>query len=332
MSSSSQRSIIDDTDPRIAYSATTWTIHGSDLSHRNSAHRTNTAGATATFRFNGTSVEVFGNVGKVSSKRTPISTYTLEDGSSASFKPVETSQDQYNVLFFRKQGLGLGEHVLVIKNLVEDDAFWLDYLTVDSDSSGVAVGNATPSLSTGVIVGAALGSLFVTVTILLLGFFLWTCIRERRQNMKPTARHTYSPLHAREVSRHPVIRPPTSSYHRPQSSSRVSTPLPSRTATPPIHPTITPYNLASRDPDPPTWTRPHWSFSHSSTSLPISNQYPKATNSSNTSLPQTTRAQGSASNRHAPSSTPVIQHSRQDSVVAQTFPPPYTTSWGHDGS
>ncbi|PPR01801.1 hypothetical protein CVT24_001697 [Panaeolus cyanescens] len=322
----SSRDIIDDTDPRVAYSAM-WTRHGSDFAYGNSAHLTGSASATATLRFNGTSVEVYGTVQKASSTRAPLSSYTLEDGSSAMFKPNETSNDQHKVLFFRKEGLAKGEHVLVIRNLIPDDALWLDYFTVDGGST--ASGTGVHSLPVGAIIAVALASLFITLAILLLGFFLWT--RHHKRKRKSAPRHAYSPIYTRETNRRPVTIRPPNPPQRPQSSTRGSTPRPSRSGTPVTHPTITPYNLDNREPDPPAWGRPNWSLSHSATSLPLGPQHFKPTYSPNARQHgDRTRRSDSRNSRPSsssagPSSAPIPAHSQAESYSPQGFPPPYTT-------
>ncbi|PPR01804.1 hypothetical protein CVT24_001700 [Panaeolus cyanescens] len=195
-------------------------------------------------------VEVYGSVRRKNSPAgtpSPISSYTLEDGSSTTFTPIETDSHHFRVLFFEKRGLKPdNDHTLVIQNLVQDDFYFLDYFVIGSlASSGTSnlsgtgdtnvnspQSSGSRSISVGTLIGAVIGTMALTLLIVFVGFYCWRRNRNRikegrlesRQNDFPTQEYTAEPSDS--------TRPP-SSLNRTQTA-----------------PPITPYDVNHTTPRP----------------------------------------------------------------------------------
>ncbi|PIL28497.1 hypothetical protein GSI_08535 [Ganoderma sinense ZZ0214-1] len=121
---------VDDGDPGIEYRGA-WTHNpwgNQSVNYGSSVTFTNTSGSTATYRFQGTAIAVFGAF-EMSGTYNVHSSYSIDDGTATDFIPADTFVVfQYNQKFFQSGTLSNDEHTLVITNLGEE--FWLDYLVV----------------------------------------------------------------------------------------------------------------------------------------------------------------------------------------------------------
>ncbi|KAF9054025.1 hypothetical protein BJ165DRAFT_1522606 [Panaeolus papilionaceus] len=129
---------IDDRDSSVTYSTPASGHHWSNQSSRSSdafqstLKITRTRNAFATVSFRGTSITVVG---------------VIEDGV---YNGVLTANDQYHVQFFKSDPLPMGQHTLVIRNLVEDSFFWLDEFIITQgpepvDNSPASTPNSGPT-------------------------------------------------------------------------------------------------------------------------------------------------------------------------------------------
>jgi len=192
--------ILDDSDPSIQYSIGDWSPGGVDQEFKSTTHGTTAANAFATIPFSGTYIEVYGTIAPQGvGHPDPITTYTIDKGSSTSFAPVttNTSATLHQFRFFASPTLPDGNHTLVVQSTVQGGQIWLDFfeftpspvtttttVTVTttptgSSSNGAAdndnIGSASTksSLQVGAIVGAALGSVAVTLLFCFILFFCW---------------------------------------------------------------------------------------------------------------------------------------------------------------
>ncbi|KAF9036375.1 hypothetical protein BJ165DRAFT_632881 [Panaeolus papilionaceus] len=190
------RLTIDDRDPQVSYSGA-WTVGTgtAGLEYNNTYQLSRVAGSTATLSFQGDFVEVYGSIRKKNNPvgtPSPISSYTLEDGSSVTFTPVETDSNHFRSLFFEKRGLTNSNHTLVIKNLVQDDFYFLDYFVVGASGDAPSIGGTTngasnssssssssSSINVGAVVGAVVGTMAITLLAVLIGFYCWRRTRRR---------------------------------------------------------------------------------------------------------------------------------------------------------
>ncbi|KAF9027399.1 hypothetical protein BDZ89DRAFT_1160790 [Hymenopellis radicata] len=183
-----------------------WSIGGSENEFNHTTHGTQSASATATFVFNGTSVQIYGTIGP---------------GSPAVFQSTD---------------LPPGEHTLVMKVTVEGSWFWLDYIlytpfeeeetpgsttslssivsatrttdttrsTDTTHSMGITHSADTMSISTSsvaqgsskssampAIIGAAVGG--VTAVLILGCLIAFSCYRSRRLKRRSTLAHEGAP-------------------------------------------------------------------------------------------------------------------------------------------
>ncbi|KAM5546328.1 hypothetical protein V8D89_000454 [Ganoderma adspersum] len=121
---------VDDGDPSIEYHGA-WTHDpwgNQSVNYGSSVTFTNSSGSTATYRFQGTAIAVFGTF-EMSGTFNVHSSYSIDGGAPTDFVPADTFVSfQYNQKFFQSDTLPDEEHTLVITNLGEE--FWLDYLVV----------------------------------------------------------------------------------------------------------------------------------------------------------------------------------------------------------
>ncbi|KAF8916686.1 hypothetical protein CPB85DRAFT_1431999 [Mucidula mucida] len=198
---------VDDTDPRIKFSAG-WSSGGINAEFNATAHGTTVQGASVVFSFSGTHVEVYGTIYQLNgSEPAPISSYTLDDSSLATFVPTRQTDTQYQQLFYSSPVVDDGEHVLAITSTIEDSHFWLDYFAYYPSPSA----SSTPIVETGgitshddtstssqsspsqpgsnrndALLGALIGALVALVLLLCAVAFVYHRTR-RRQDLKATA-------------------------------------------------------------------------------------------------------------------------------------------------
>jgi hypothetical protein len=152
--------IVDDQDAQFVYEGN-WTTHASVQEYGQTSHLTRCTGCTVTLKFRGTSIAVYGTVIAPQESQglsvPPISKYSLEDGSSVEYSAHPGAQDQYRGLFFKRDNLPMGDHVLIVQNLVQDDFFLLDYVEVGSNYKSRPIGTVA-----GAIVASVLGTLLLS--------------------------------------------------------------------------------------------------------------------------------------------------------------------------
>lgn len=120
--------IVDDRDPRIVYSSTGWFLLGGPLEYDSTTHGARTAGATATFKFTGSSVAVYGTISDIGIYQNPVSTYSIDGSSPFTYTGIATSQIQYRQQFFQSSKLVAGDHTLVITAILNNASLWIDYI------------------------------------------------------------------------------------------------------------------------------------------------------------------------------------------------------------
>lgn len=82
----------------------------------------------------------------------PVSIYSLDDGSPATFTASQESTTLYSQIFYESPPLQDGSHTLVITSTVENSFFWLDFITVTpvaNSSSVTQEGSSSSTLATG---------------------------------------------------------------------------------------------------------------------------------------------------------------------------------------
>ncbi|KAJ7574068.1 hypothetical protein C8J56DRAFT_1126626 [Mycena floridula] len=175
--------ILDDSDPSIQYSIGDWTPGGIDLEFKATTHGTTAANAFATIPFSGTYIEVFG---------------TIAAQGTRDHRPLLLQSPQIHLLlytkpvFFASPTLPDGNHTLVVQTTVQGGQVWLDFFQFtpssvttttptgstnsgESDNDNSASPKSSPQvvLNVGAIVGAALGSVAVTLLFCFILFFFW---------------------------------------------------------------------------------------------------------------------------------------------------------------
>ncbi|KAG6833406.1 hypothetical protein H0H87_007391 [Tephrocybe sp. NHM501043] len=130
--------IIDDASPRIVYTGF-WERAGRFEEYKATTHGTSGAGARATFTFNGSSIAVFGTIGRENNNGdplfAPITTYSLDGGVAVPFTHTPNYGIVFRQMFFQAQDLEEKEHTLVIENTVSGkNMVWLDYLQLVSNT------------------------------------------------------------------------------------------------------------------------------------------------------------------------------------------------------
>ncbi|KAF9025950.1 hypothetical protein BDZ89DRAFT_953360, partial [Hymenopellis radicata] len=113
---------VDDSDvSNIQYSNKPgWFTAGSANEFNHTTHGTRSAGATATFVFNGTFVQVYGTISSanLSGAPDPVSKFSLDASSSATFAPTPGADVQYEQVMFQSADLQPGEHTLVMNSTI----------------------------------------------------------------------------------------------------------------------------------------------------------------------------------------------------------------------
>ncbi|EFI27467.1 hypothetical protein CC1G_15502 [Coprinopsis cinerea okayama7 len=122
--------IYDDRDAAITYTGT-WGQAGSDREFNSTTTWTVDDGATATINFVGTGISVYGTIAGGIARRSPRSSYAIDDEDEVIFEGDPGLTVQYNQLFYQSPTLSEGEHTLTITNLATDGQLFLDVLMVE---------------------------------------------------------------------------------------------------------------------------------------------------------------------------------------------------------
>ncbi|KAG6910373.1 hypothetical protein DXG01_011088 [Tephrocybe rancida] len=133
--------IIDDVNPRIVYTGF-WERAGSFEEFKSTTHGASGAGAQATFKFNGSSIAVFGTIGRENNngdpRFAPVTTYRIDGSTPETFTHKPNRGIVYRQLFFQAHDLEEGpgkEHTLVMENTITGkNMVWLDYLQLISST------------------------------------------------------------------------------------------------------------------------------------------------------------------------------------------------------
>ncbi|KAF8881202.1 hypothetical protein BD779DRAFT_1546730 [Infundibulicybe gibba] len=181
-------------------------------SFHNGTHQSSTPGDTATFRFAGTSIGVYGVFSWVNTGSLGV-TYTLNGISTASTYPVTPTTPEYvnklrqhpNYMFFSNDSLPAGNHSLVIKiTQASGPTFSMDYITykpsfpsldlkpnlTDTSASSTSKSGGKSAPSVGGIIGAILGALVLLSSVVALLFVLQR--RRRQQELEESTKITPS--------------------------------------------------------------------------------------------------------------------------------------------
>lgn len=190
--------IIDDTDPQVVYTGF-WERGGVGQEYQYTTHGTSTAGSRATFKFNGSSIAVYGTIGRENNNGdpsfAPVTAYSVDGSARSSFTGRPRAGVVYRQLFYQSPQLEEEEekeHTLVIENtLAGRNMFWFDYLQlVSSTERPVTTPILSPSPPVGgphapgvvwpdVFAGVVLGSIGTLVSLVLVCCALVLCVRRR---------------------------------------------------------------------------------------------------------------------------------------------------------
>ncbi|CCM03342.1 uncharacterized protein FIBRA_05471 [Fibroporia radiculosa] len=229
--------ILDDTSPLISYSSG-WVLAGSSAEYNQTRHGASTAGQTATFTFNGTSIAVYGSLGSIDVYGQPQTQYSIDGEVSAVYDAPIITPGTYtdHTLFYCSPPLTAGVHTLGIENLngTAPSEFWLDYIIyVPSDLQAV-LATSTSQTSAAPTTSSSSNSVATTTT--------------------PTST---PPVLTPPTSTPPTSTPPTSTpptSNSPTSTASTSTTLASSSSTSPT--STVPTRAATTLTNPPLPTAP----------------------------------------------------------------------------
>ncbi|THH29395.1 hypothetical protein EUX98_g4807 [Antrodiella citrinella] len=125
--------IVDDQDPSVLYSGNWDHVPPmGSIEYMSTKSGAGPAGLTATFKFTGTGVEVYGSQGSVDVYGVPTTTYTIDGALTGTYVQPVIAPGFFttHTLFFRSPSLTPGAHELVIKttNGTSPNMYWLDYI------------------------------------------------------------------------------------------------------------------------------------------------------------------------------------------------------------
>ncbi|RDB19856.1 hypothetical protein Hypma_013091 [Hypsizygus marmoreus] len=201
-----QNITIDDRSPQIRYTGD-WETGGGPWEYLSTTHGTTTAGSQAIVTFSGESIAVFGTIasGTLGSSGAPVTTYSIDGGTPATFVGTSYFIDVYKQLFFQSPVLPtLPEHTLVITlDHTGGNELWFDYVQVapvsvsttsssqsqsqtsasQTQSTGTPTATSTGTaggLSRGAIAGFAVAGVAI-VALLGIIVFLLLVLKRRKQ-------------------------------------------------------------------------------------------------------------------------------------------------------
>ncbi|KAI0052119.1 hypothetical protein FA95DRAFT_57279 [Auriscalpium vulgare] len=169
--------VVDDADSGVSYSSG-WVVNNAAdaaYNYEGTLHGSGgEAGASATFRFQGSAVEVHGMISRTDGAA--AATYRLDDLPPVTLGLPAVNATLYGVLFYRSPPLDARtEHTLVV---TPAGRLWLDYLLYTP-----APKRATRLLrSPAVIAGIATGAAVVLALLLVLAYVLW--LRHKRSQYR----------------------------------------------------------------------------------------------------------------------------------------------------
>jgi hypothetical protein len=160
--------IVDDDDPSVTYSSFLSGSHEYTLPYRDSVHISDSPGSSATFTFNGSSIEVYGNIEVSEQESTRVLSFQLDDRESEGYYSY-TSNYKPSMLFYSKSGLSAGLHTLRIESLTSF-RMTLDYFLYNSSSISTTTISSKKE-PTGAIIGGVLGGVAAILSVLFLFLF-----------------------------------------------------------------------------------------------------------------------------------------------------------------
>ncbi|OBZ65991.1 hypothetical protein A0H81_14034 [Grifola frondosa] len=138
--------IVDDTDPRIAYSSG-WELTASTGEYNFTKHGARSAGATAIFNFIGTGMEVYSAIGSIDVYGQPVTEYTVDGAVMGTYDAPVIAPGYYEskVMVFRSPLLSAADHKHVITNVngTYPCEFWLDYILYTPSQSSMTSSSTT---------------------------------------------------------------------------------------------------------------------------------------------------------------------------------------------
>ncbi|PFH50102.1 hypothetical protein AMATHDRAFT_85999 [Amanita thiersii Skay4041] len=177
--------IVDDSDAQIVYSPGGWNATTNPNEHNETVHWSTQAGATATFKFSGLRIAVYGTAHPFS--KPAISEYSI-DGGPPYLQRFQADEKMYKHLFFHSPPLGQENHTLVVKNAA-NVFFSIDYFdisphetpttTVTKTIFASATGTVEPHhlVNMGLIIGSIIGWMVLLILLLAVAIIL----RKRHQ-------------------------------------------------------------------------------------------------------------------------------------------------------
>ncbi|PPQ78925.1 hypothetical protein CVT25_002401 [Psilocybe cyanescens] len=137
--------LIDDRDPLVQYLPTSlWKSGGVQTEFNGTTTGTTVTGATATLLFSG---RVFGTIGIDGVLGSPVSSYSVDNGSKTIFNATEIGNVQYQQKFFDSGALSPASHTLTITILSNDATYFLDYFTITPTDALVDPSPSSPLFS-----------------------------------------------------------------------------------------------------------------------------------------------------------------------------------------
>ncbi|KAJ7342958.1 hypothetical protein DFH08DRAFT_650820, partial [Mycena albidolilacea] len=104
---------VDERDPLVHYVGS-WTLTGAPLEFRGTTKFSNTAGSTASFSFEGTSIVVYGSVAAINPPKASMS-FVVDNSVSGSYTPSgNMSADVHHQALWASPTMSNGSHTLVI--------------------------------------------------------------------------------------------------------------------------------------------------------------------------------------------------------------------------
>jgi len=170
-------STFDDTDTRITYSGTDWTLQSNSIAasqyHNNTFHTTTKGNAQANISFEGNAAYVFGGTGKTHGPYT----VSVDNGPPVGLNGTTITQENFQVLLYYTGTLASGTHHLVVTNMQDGQSLDVDFVSsvtfADSISAPASSSNPRGTAKTPVIAGTISGvCIAIAWTIALIWFWL----------------------------------------------------------------------------------------------------------------------------------------------------------------
>ncbi|RDB27913.1 hypothetical protein Hypma_002238 [Hypsizygus marmoreus] len=185
---------LDDTDPQIHYTGL-WESAGRFEEYNSTTHGTRTAGSQATLVFKGSSVSVYGTIGRENDNGSPafapVTSYSVDGSDVVTFTGTPVGGGiVFGQPFYHSGKLNESqEHTLVITNtLPGKNRFWFDYIQIETSVKPVVNTHPGATRANGVgtpdplrlVLGVLLFVLFINTVLLLSIWFQLVSVRRLR--------------------------------------------------------------------------------------------------------------------------------------------------------